>query len=132
MVQYHVLLVLLSLRHVRVQKQKVMRSRRKNKINTKSNLPKVDLLGNGKPNAKGFVPLELADGSKVAFNTTTGEQSPIDTATSGNKTGITDKNFDTRGPLDKFEDFVADLQPQVPVDCSNSLFNKNHASPDDL
>ena len=88
------------------------------------------VIGSGKPNAKGFVPLELADGTKVAFNTSTGEQSPLDTATSGNKTGITDKSFDTRGPLDKFEDFVADLQPQVPVDCSNSLFNKKPCFPE--
>ena len=88
------------------------------------------VIGNGKPNAKGFVPLQLANGSKVAFNTNTGDQLPLDTATSGSKTGINEKSFDTRSPLDKFEDFVADLQPQVPVDCSNSLFNKKPCFPE--
>lgn len=86
------------------------------------------VIGNGKPNAKGFVPLQLADGSKVAFNTNTGEQLPIDTETN-KKTGITEKSFDTRNALDKFEDFVAGL-PQVPVDCSNSLINKKPCFPE--
>ena len=87
------------------------------------------VVGNGKPNAKGFVPLELADGTKVAFNTNTGDQLPLDTETN-KKTGITKDSFDTRSPLDKFEDFVADLQPKVPVDCSNSLINKKPCFPE--
>ena len=86
------------------------------------------VIGNGKPNAKGFVPLQLADGSKVAFNTNTGEQLPIDTETN-KKTGIDKNSFDTRNALDKFEDFVAGL-PQVPVDCSNSLLNKKPCFPE--
>jgi hypothetical protein len=86
------------------------------------------VVGNGKPNAKGFVPLQLSDGTKVAFNTNTGDQLPIDSETS-QKTGITKKSFDTRNPLDKFEDFVAGL-PQVPVDCSNSLLNKKPCFPE--
>ena len=51
---------------------------------------------------------------------------------SGNKTGITDKNFDTRGPLDKFEDFVADLQPQVPVGVATVCLIETMFPRDDL
>ena len=87
------------------------------------------IIGNGKPNAKGYVPMQQADGTKVAYNTNTGEVSPVDTATTENKTGINEKSFDTRSPLDKFEDFVGGLE-QVPVDCSNSLFNKKPCFPE--
>lgn len=101
--------------------------------------PNGSVIGNGKPNAKGYVPWQSSDGRKYAFNTKTGDNLPLDGGgSSGAKTaedfkketGIDNDSFDTRGPLDKFEDFVDSLGPGVPLDCSNNLLNKSPCFPE--
>lgn len=96
------------------------------------------VIGNGKPNAKGYVPWQSSDGRKYAYDTKTGDLKALDGGgTTGvnnsqqfkEETGIDNNSFDTRGPLDKFEDFIDNLGDPVPLNCSNSLLNKNPCFP---
>ena len=61
----------------------------------------VSIIGNGNP-IKGFVPAVDRNGVKKVFDTSTGSLVDLDSA-AGRATGISEKNFDTRGPLEKFE-----------------------------
>lgn len=95
-----------------------------------------EVIGNGKPNAKGYVPF-LEGGVQYAFNTKTGEKIQVDTTLDpegfANKTGISSGSFDTRGPLEKFEDFNfydsdGNVQSEA-LNCNNSILNRKPCFP---
>lgn len=102
------------------------------------------VVGNGKPNGKGFVPLIDSTGKKFAYNTTNGDKLPLggaqgDGSTNDpdefkNLTGISEGSFDTRGPLEKFEDlniYASDGSfNNEAVNCSNSILNKEPCFPE--
>ena len=45
--------------------------------------------------------------------------------------GFTEKDFDTRGPIAKFEDFnFTASDASLPLNCSNSIFNKKPCFPE--
>jgi hypothetical protein len=96
-----------------------------------------EVVGNGKPNSKGYVPFSEG-GKQYAFNTKTGEKIEVDTTLDpegfAEKTGISQKSFDTRGPLEKFEDskiYASDgsFNEEV-LNCSNSILNKKPCFPE--
>ncbi len=62
------------------------------------------VIGNGKPK-NGFVPFVGPNGVQKAFDTTTGALVDLD-SDAGKASGLTSKDFDTRGPLEKFEDIT--------------------------
>ena len=61
----------------------------------------ISIIGKGNP-IKGFVPAVDRNGIKKVFDTNTGSLVDLDSA-AGALTGLTEKSFDTRGPLEKFE-----------------------------
>ena len=90
-----------------------------------------EVIGDGKP-INGFVPF-AKDGIKQIFDTKSGALIPLDSA-AGAATGITEKNFDTRGPLEKFEslnfyDSDGNIQSEA-LNCSNSILNKKPCFPE--
>ena len=90
-----------------------------------------EVIGDGKP-INGFVPF-AKDGIKQIFDTKSGALIPLDSA-AGAATGITEKNFDTRGPLEKFEslnfyDSNGNIQSSA-VNCNNSILNKKPCFPE--
>ena len=92
----------------------------------------VTVIGNGKP-IKGFVPVVDSNGVKKVFNSSTG--SLVDLASAaGIASGISLKNFDTRGPLEKFEGInFYDSQGNIAssaVNCNNSILNKKPCFPE--
>jgi len=96
------------------------------------------VVGDGKPNGKGFVPLIDSTGKKFAYNANTGEKLALEGATSQedfkNSTGIDEGSFDTRGPLQKFTDFNIYASDgsfnEEAVNCSNSILNKEPCFPE--
>ncbi len=92
----------------------------------------VSVVGNGKPK-NGFVPVVDKSGIKKIFNTQTGALSSLDSAT-GLASGLSEKSFDTRGPLEKFEginfyDSSGNIASQA-VNCSSANRNKKPCFPE--
>ena len=90
-----------------------------------------EVVGDGKP-INGFVPF-VKDNEKQIFDTKSGALIPLD-SDAGKATGITEKNFDTRGPLEKFEslnfyDSEGNIQTAT-VNCNNSILNKKPCFPE--
>jgi len=90
-----------------------------------------EVIGDGKPK-NGFVPF-AKDGKKHAFDTKSGALVPLDSP-AGIASGITEKDFDTRGPLEKFEslnfyDSNGKIQ-MATVNCNNSILNKKPCFPE--
>ena len=90
-----------------------------------------EVVGDGKP-INGFVPF-VKDNQKQIFDTKSGSLIPLD-SDAGKATGITEKNFDTRGPLAKFEslnfyDSKGEIQSSA-VNCNNSILNKKPCFPE--
>ena len=66
-------------------------------------------------------------GQQVLFDTNTGKMSPLE----GNTSGFTEDDFDTRGPIERFEDFkFMGSDASLPLNCSNSIFNKKPCFPE--
>jgi hypothetical protein len=105
----------------------------KNKAQYKVKPPNsVSVVGNGKPK-NGFVPVVDKNGIKKVFNTKTGALSSLDSAT-GLASGLSEKSFDTRGPLEKFEginfyDSSGNIASQA-VNCSSANRNKKPCFPE--
>ena len=105
----------------------------KNKAQYKVKPPNsVSVVGNGKPK-NGFVPVVDKSGIKKVFNTKTGALSSLDSAT-GLASGLSEKSFDTRGPLEKFEginfyDSSGNIASQA-VNCSSANRNKKPCFPE--
>ena len=92
----------------------------------------ISIIGNGIPK-NGFVPSVDRNGVKKIFNTTTGALVDLNSA-AGIATGLTEKAFDTRGPLEKFEginfyDSSGNIASSA-VNCSNSILNKKPCFPE--
>ena len=92
----------------------------------------ISIVGKGNP-IKGFVPAVDRNGLKKVFDTATGSLVDLDSA-AGLATGITEKNFDTRGPLEKFEglnfyDSSGNISSAA-VNCNNSILNKKPCFPE--
>ena len=92
----------------------------------------ISIVGKGNP-IKGFVPAVDRNGLKKVFDTTTGSLVDLDSA-AGLATGISEKNFDTRGPLEKFEglnfyDSSGNISSAA-VNCNNSILNKKPCFPE--
>ena len=90
-----------------------------------------EVIGDGNP-INGFVPF-AKDGIKQVFDTKSGALVPLDSP-AGIATGIIAKNFDTRGPLEKFEglnfyDSNGKIQ-MATVNCNNSILNKKPCFPE--
>ena len=90
-----------------------------------------EVVGDGKP-INGFVPF-VKDNEKQIFDTKSGALIPLD-SDAGKATGISEKNFDTRGPLEKFEalnfyDSEGNIQTAT-VNCNNSILNKKPCFPE--
>ena len=69
-------------------------------------------------------------GQQMLFDVNTGNMIPL----AGNTVGFTEKDFDTRGPIAKFEDFNFTASdgsiPSASLNCSNSIFNKKPCFPE--
>ena len=69
-------------------------------------------------------------GQQMLFDTKTGKMTPL----AGNTSGFTEDDFDTRGPIEKFEDFnflgSDGSIPSMSLNCSNSIFNKKPCFPE--
>jgi len=92
----------------------------------------VSVVGNGKP-VNGFVPAVDRNGVKKIFDVNKGTLVDLDSA-AGAATGLSLKNFDTRGPLEKFEginfyDSSGNISSAA-VNCSNSILNKKPCFPE--
>ena len=92
----------------------------------------ISIVGKGNP-IKGFVPAVDRNGLKKVFDTATGSLVDLDSA-AGLATGISEKNFDTRGPLEKFEglnfyDSSGNISSAA-VNCNNSILNKKPCFPE--
>ena len=92
----------------------------------------VSVVGNGKPK-NGFVPVVDKNGIKKVFNTKNGSLSDLSSAT-GISSGLSEKSFDTRGPLEKFEginfyDSSGNIASQA-VNCSSANRNKKPCFPE--
>ena len=92
----------------------------------------VSVVGNGKPK-NGFVPVVDRNGVKKVFNTKNGSLINLD-STAAESTGITEKSFDTRGPLEKFEginfyDSSGNIASSA-VNCSSGTRNKKPCFPE--
>jgi len=93
--------------------------------------PGGEVIGDGKPK-NGYVPF-VKDGKKQVFDTKSGALVDLD-SDAGKATGITEKDFDTRGPLEKFEslnfyDSDGNIQSEA-LNCSNSILNKKPCFPE--
>ena len=92
----------------------------------------ISIIGKGIPK-KGFVPSVDRNGVKKVFDTVTGSLVDLESA-AGIASGISAKDFDTRGPLEKFEginfyDSQGNVASQA-VNCSNSILNKKPCFPE--
>ena len=92
----------------------------------------ISIIGNGNP-IKGFVPAVDRNGVKKVFDTASGALVDLNSA-AGLATGISLKNFDTRGPLEKFEginfyDSSGNIASSA-VNCNNSILNKKPCFPE--
>ena len=92
----------------------------------------ISIIGKGIP-IDGFVPAVDRNGIKKIFNTTTGALVDLNSV-AGAATGLTEKAFDTRGPLEKFEginfyDSSGNIASSA-VNCSNSILNKKPCFPE--
>ena len=92
----------------------------------------VSVVGNGKP-VNGFVPAVDRNGVKKIFDVNKGTLVDLSSA-AGVATGLSLKNFDTRGPLEKFEginfyDSSGNVSSAA-VNCSNSILNKKPCFPE--
>ena len=92
----------------------------------------VSVVGNGKP-VNGFVPAVDRNGVKKIFDVNKGTLVDLG-STAGVATGLSLKNFDTRGPLEKFEginfyDSSGNVSSAA-VNCSNSILNKKPCFPE--
>jgi len=90
-----------------------------------------EVVGNGKPK-NGYVPF-VKDGKKQVFDTKSGALVDLNSE-AGKATGITEKDFDTRGPLEKFEslnfyDSDGNIQSEA-LNCSNTILNKKPCFPE--
>ena len=102
---------------------------------------KMDEWPNKPPN--GFVPTTgdlkgdfaagTMNGVKSVFNVKTGALVPLDSA-AGKSSGITAKDFDTRGPLERFEDFgfagKDGTFPEASLNCNPGNRNKKPCFPE--
>ena len=75
----------------------------------------------------------MKDGKKQVFDTKSGALVDLDSE-AGKATGITEKDFDTRGPLEKFEslnfyDSDGNIQSEA-LNCSNTILNKKPCFPE--
>ena len=90
-----------------------------------------EVIGDGKPK-NGYVPF-MSAGKKQVFDTKSGALVDLD-SDAGKATGITDKDFDTRGPLEKFESLnFYDSEGNIQFDalnCNNSILNKKPCFPE--
>ena len=92
----------------------------------------ISIIGKGNP-IKGFVPAVDRNGVKKVFNTANGALVDLNSA-AGAATGISLKNFDTRGPLEKFEginfyDSSGNIASSA-VNCNNSILNRKPCFPE--
>ena len=92
----------------------------------------VSVVGNGKPK-NGFVPVVDRNGIKKVFDTKSGSLSDLSSA-AGVASGLSEKSFDTRGPLEKFEginfyDSNGNIASQA-VNCSSANRNKKPCFPE--
>ena len=92
----------------------------------------VSVVGSGKP-INGFVPAVDRNGIKKIFDVNKGTLVDLDSV-AGVATGLSLKNFDTRGPLEKFEginfyDSSGNIASSA-VNCSNSILNKKPCFPE--
>ena len=90
-----------------------------------------EVIGDGVPK-NGFVPF-MSAGKKQVFDTKSGAVVALD-SDAGKATGITEKDFDTRGPLEKFEslnfyDSEGNIQSSA-LNCNNSILNKKPCFPE--
>ena len=92
----------------------------------------ISIIGNGKP-VNGFVPAVDRNGVKKVFDTASGSLVDLNSA-AGIASGLSLKNFDTRGPLEKFEGLnFYDSNGNVSsaaVNCSNSILNRKPCFPE--
>ncbi len=92
----------------------------------------ISIVGKGNP-IKGFVPAVDRNGVKKVFNTSNGALVDLNSA-AGAATGLSLKNFDTRGPLEKFEginfyDSSGNIASSA-VNCNNSILNRKPCFPE--
>ena len=92
----------------------------------------ISIVGDAIPK-NGFVPSVDRNGIKKVFDTTSGALVDLNSA-AGLATGISLKNFDTRGPLEKFEginfyDSSGNIASSA-VNCNNSILNKKPCFPE--
>ena len=92
----------------------------------------ISIIGKGNP-IKGFVPAVDRNGVKKVFNTANGALVDLNSA-AGAATGLSIKNFDTRGPLEKFEginfyDSSGNIASSA-VNCNNSILNRKPCFPE--
>ena len=92
----------------------------------------ISIIGKGNP-IKGFVPAVDRNGVKKVFNTANGALVDLNSA-AGAATGLSLKNFDTRGPLEKFEginfyDSSGNIASSA-VNCNNSILNRKPCFPE--
>ena len=92
----------------------------------------VSVVGNGKPK-NGFVPVVDRNGIKKVFDTKSGSLSDLGSVT-GIASGLSEKSFDTRGPLEKFEginfyDSSGNIASSA-VNCSSANLNKKPCFPE--
>ena len=90
-----------------------------------------EVIGDGNP-INGFVPF-AKDGIKQIFDTKSGALVALDSA-AGLASGLSLKNFDTRGPIEKFESlnfYGSDGKiASSAVNCNNSILNKKPCFPE--
>ena len=90
------------------------------------------VVGNGKPK-NGFVPFLDKSGVKKVFDTTTGTLVDLNSA-AGKASGLSDKSFDTRGPLEKFEDinfYDSNGKPSMAaLQCNSANLNRKPCFPE--
>ena len=92
----------------------------------------ISIIGKGIPK-NGFVPAVDRNGVKKVFDSTSGALVDLNSA-AGLATGISLKNFDTRGPLEKFEgvnfyDSTGKISSAA-VNCNSSNLNKKPCFPE--
>jgi len=92
----------------------------------------ISIVGKGIP-INGLVPAVDRNGVKKVFDTTSGALVDLSSA-AGLASGISLKNFDTRGPLEKFEginfyDSAGNIASAA-VNCSNSILNRKPCFPE--
>jgi len=92
----------------------------------------ISIVGKGIP-INGLVPAVDRNGIKKIFDTTSGALVDLNSA-AGLASGLSLKNFDTRGPLEKFEGInFYDSEGNIAsaaVNCSNSILNRKPCFPE--